>query len=223
MNEKNLCRRLSLCAELIGEGSRLADIGTDHAYLPIHLAHKGVIKSALACDIAEGPLSSARENIRRHSLEDVIEARLSDGLKNVRQGEADTVVIAGMGAELIIKILSDCPYIKDPSLLLILQPMTRYETLIRWLYENGFSVTEQKTAREGKRLYTVIGARYSKTPCSPDPLLCFVGKLDRENRDDRDFLLFTLGRLKNQAKGDERSAAAAETLEEYLYEASTHH
>ena len=109
-----------MCADMTREGSRLADIGTDHAYLPIELCLSGKIPSAIACDINPMPLRSAEENIARFGLSDIIQTRLSDGLDRVAPDEADDIVIAGMGGELIRDILSAEEWIKDGSKLFIL-------------------------------------------------------------------------------------------------------
>lgn len=216
MRTFTLSGRLALCASFVAEDSRLADIGTDHAYLPIALLSDGKISSAVACDIAQGPLSRAEENIRRYRMQDKIQARLSDGLRNVKRDEIDAVVIAGMGAELIEKILSDCPYAKDERLSLILQPMTRYESLVRWLFENGFSIERQSAVTDQKKHYTVILARYTGETSSPSLLACLLGKLDKTRAEDLAFLRHTLHRLKKQAIGDEAAAQVARKLEEYL-------
>lgn len=213
-----LSRRLALCASYVAENSRLADIGTDHAYLPIALALENKITFAIACDVAQGPLDRARENIQKYHLEDRILPRLSDGLQNVRREEIDTVVIAGMGGELIAKILSDCPYSKDEGLTLILQPMTRCEKLISWLYENGFAIKSQQAVTEDHKHYTVMLAFYTGEKTIPSPLFPYLGKLNREVEEDRRFLEHTLSRLKKQALGDERARIAAKMLEEYLHE-----
>ena len=213
-----LSGRLALCASYVAENSRLADIGTDHAYLPIALALENRISYAVACDIAEGPLERAKENIRKYDLEDKIQTRLSDGLVNVSREEIDTVIIAGMGGELIAKILSDCPYSRDKDLTLILQPMTRYEKLISWLYENGFAIESQQAVTEENKRYTVMLAVYTGERTIPSPCSLYVGKLNRENVEDKLFLEHTLNRLKKQALGDESSLLAAKDLEEYLYE-----
>lgn len=208
--------RLALCASFVAENSRLADIGTDHAYLPIALILDGRITSAVACDIAQGPLLRAEENIRKYRLQDRIEARLSDGLKNVSRDEIDAVVIAGMGGELIERILLECPYAKDGELSFVLQPMTRYETLVRWLFENGFTIEKQSAVTDGKKHYTVMLARFTGETRSPSALSCYLGKLDKSKAEDLAFLRHTLNRLKKQAIGDESAAKVAKELEEYL-------
>ena len=98
--------RLQMCADFVPPGAVLADIGTDHAYLPVWLCKSGKIPKAIAADIGQGPLQSAGESIARYQAQDRIETRLSDGLAAFSPGEADTIVIAGMGGELIARILS---------------------------------------------------------------------------------------------------------------------
>lgn len=208
--------RLTLCAEYVREGSRLADIGTDHGYLPISLVQRGVAASALACDINPMPLSSARENIARYHLEDKISVRLSDGLSSISPNEVDDIVIAGMGGELIVRILSDCAWVKDGAKRLILQPMTRYEKLLSWLYQNGFAIDSQRAAFSDGKYYTVICARYTgeQTPC--DLYRCVVGALEPEDELSRAFLTKTAEKLRKQAKGDSSLLPVIEQLEVLL-------
>ena len=101
-----LPKRLSLIASMVDRGAVVADIGTDHAHLPIYLVNNNVCPSALACDIKESPLETGRQNIVLCHLEDKIQTRLSDGLSNIKSNEADTFTIAGMGGDMIIHILS---------------------------------------------------------------------------------------------------------------------
>ena len=99
--------RLRNIAEMVTPGSRLADVGTDHAWLPVWLCKQGRINAAVAMDLREGPLAAARVHIREAGLEKKIAVRLSDGLRELKTGEADCIVIAGMGGELIRRILAD--------------------------------------------------------------------------------------------------------------------
>ena len=125
MREKTLFQlgsRLGLCAAMVRPGCRLADIGTDHGYLPVWLAKTGVIRSAVAADVREGPLQSARQNIERYGVEEQVTARLSDGLDLVSAQEADDIVIAGMGGELIARLVDRAAWLRDPQKHLILQP-----------------------------------------------------------------------------------------------------
>ena len=208
--------RLSLCAEFVRQGSRLADIGTDHGYLPIALCLNGTIPSALACDINPLPLRSAEKNIAANGLTDRIKTRLSDGLREISPDEADDIVIAGMGGELIRDILNAAPWVKDPKKLLILQPMTRHDDLIRWLYENGFAITRQEAALDSGKYYTVITACYSGIARPCDLLTAMIGALDTKDEMSRGFLKRCLNNLKNKCKGDPSLMPTAEKLEELL-------
>ncbi len=212
----NLRGRLSLCAEYVRRGSRLADIGTDHGYLPIALCQSEKIPSALACDINPLPLQSADKNIAEYGLRDRILTRLSDGLKEVGADEADDIVIAGMGGELIAAILADCAWVKSPSKNLVLQPMTRHDVLIRWLYENGFSIVRQGAVRDGGKDYTVICARYDGTPRDCDTYEAHVGRLSPDSEASAGFLQKCLRKLKKQSIGDPSLSPTVIKLEELL-------
>lgn len=211
--------RLSLCAEMVREGSRLADIGTDHGYLPIALCQSGKIPSALACDINPLPLRSAEVNIAGYDLSDRIQTRLSDGLREVRPDEVDDVVIAGMGGELIRDILAAAPWITDKEKHLVLQPMTHHEDVAAWLYEQGFEIEAQKAALDEGKYYTVISARFSgeKKPC--DRYTAVVGKLDLHDENSRGFLSRCLHNYRNKCKGEKSLLPLVQQLEEALYEA----
>ena len=210
--------RLSLCADMARRGSRLADIGTDHGYLPIELCLTDKIPSALACDINPLPLRSAEENIARYGLSGRIKTRLSDGLAEVSSEEADDIVIAGMGGELIRDILSAAPWVKDGSKRLILQPMTRHAELIKYLYESGFEIIRQEAAFDEGKYYTALAARYSGAVKSCDLLTSIIGALDTKNDLARGFLHRSLNDLENRCKGDPTLLCEAEKLKEILSE-----
>ena len=216
MQPLNLKGRLSLCAQYVREGSRLADIGTDHAYLPIALCEAERCPSALACDVNPLPLQSARENIARHGLSDRIATRLGDGLAPVGADEADDIVIAGMGGELIADILAACPWICDPAKRLILQPMTRHEVLIRRLYESGFAIIAQSAVTDGGKSYTVLCAAYDGAVRACGDYDAIVGSLTPDSADSIAFLQKCLRRLKKQSVGDPTLLPAVEKLEELL-------
>ena len=213
------CGRLSLCAEMVREGSRLADIGTDHGYLPIELCLSGKIPSALACDINPLPLRSAEENIARFGLSKKIQTRLSDGLKEVAADEVDDIVIAGMGGELIRDILTAAPWVKDEEKRLVLQPMTHHEDLVKWLYENGFEITAQKAVLDEGKYYTVLSACYSGEPQACDLCTAVVGKLELSDENSRGFLNRSLHNLRNKSKGDQSLLPFVKQLEDAIHEA----
>ena len=158
--------RLRLCAGFVPENARLADIGTDHAYLPVWLCRSGKIQKAIAADIGEGPLQSARDTIARYQVAGQVETRLSDGLARFAAGDVDTSVIAGMGGELIVSILERAAFVRSPDVRLILQPMTHPEILRKWLLDNGFSILGELLSAEEHRIYQTVCAAYAPDACA---------------------------------------------------------
>ena len=170
-----LDKRLSAVAALVRQGSRLADIGTDHAYLPVHLVQAGVCPSAIASDIGSGPLDAARRTVTENELTSQIALRLGDGLATVSADEIEDIAIAGMGGETIAAILEAAPWVQDRRLRLILQPMTRAEDLRRWLLQNGFAVIEEHLITDGRHLYPVLAAEYTAAAPCEDEVLIYGG------------------------------------------------
>ncbi len=157
-----LSKRLELVASFVQEGSRVADVGTDHGYVPIALVERRTAIKAIAMDLREGPLMRAKTHIREAGLEDCIETRLSDGLTALRTGEADTVIIAGMGGELVIHILEQGRPLWEETKRFILSPQSDLEAVRRYLGNSGF-VTEQESMTEDEgKYYTVMAVRRKK-------------------------------------------------------------
>ncbi len=148
--------RLLKAAELVPFGANIADIGTDHARLPVYLVLSGRAGSAVATDVRPGPLENAAENLERYGCGGKIRLILCDGLSGVRPDEADTIIICGMGGELIAGILEAAPWSRGKRL--ILQPMSKAEELLAFLYQNGYNVFARLLAREGERLYQIIAS-----------------------------------------------------------------
>ena len=153
-----LTARLQSVANQVPQGAAFADIGTDHAYLPVWLLLNGRISHAIAADLREGPLNSARETAAEHGLSDRVSFRLCNGLADLSPDEVDTIAIAGMGGETIATILEAAPWAKDGKLLL-LQPMTSFPDLRRWLQQNGYRIESETISKEGKRLYCCLTVR----------------------------------------------------------------
>ena len=157
MNKLELSPRLAALAALVPQGARLADVGTDHAYLPVRLLLDGNIRAAVATDVNEGPLQRGRETALRYGVPaGRIAFRRCDGLADVRADEADTVVIAGMGGDLIARILAAAPWTRQAQLLL--QPMTAQADLRQWLTEHGYCIQRETLVQEGKKLYVILSA-----------------------------------------------------------------
>ena len=177
-------KRLLAAASLIRPGSPVCDVGTDHGYLPVYLIEAGITSRAVACDINEKPLAAAREHIAAHGLSSRIETVLSDGLANVPPEKARDVVIAGMGGELISRVVLSCPYSRDSSIRFILQPMTRAAFLRSSLYAAGFSIFREIPVVDGKHRYAVMQVSYEKEPETISPLFALVGKIPESRTPD---------------------------------------
>ncbi len=168
--------RLRLAASFVREGAVFADIGTDHAYLPIYLLERGRIKRAICADIGEGPLARARENLAASGWLGHARTVRTDGLCGLdREGLTD-IAICGMGGELIVGILEAAPFVRDPSVQLILQPMSRAAVLRCYLAEKGFAVREERLARAAGRVYSCLSVFYGGVRREIDECEAEVGR-----------------------------------------------
>ena len=154
MKHLQLQPRLRLLANMVPQGARLADIGTDHGYLPVWLMQQGRIASAIAADIGPEPLDHARRTAAEYGA--ALDLRLCDGLRGIAPHEADTVVIAGMGGETIIQILTDSPWPRTSDCTLLLQPQTKVELLRLWLSRNGYACENERLVWDKGKLYVVL-------------------------------------------------------------------
>lgn len=197
-----LDNRLALCAELVRNNARIADIGTDHAYLPIWLARTGRISHAIAADLRPEPLHSGKENIAKYHVENMIETRLSDGLTAITADEVDDIIIAGMGGELIAKIIDAAPWVRDNKKHLILQPMTKSEHLREYLYKNGFEIIKENAVVADNKVYSVMCCVYSEKEIVFDNTAIYIGKLNEDNSDAaREYILGKIKMLELKANG----------------------
>lgn len=163
-----ISKRLLCCASMVQSGARVADIGTDHGYLGIYLLQSGAARHVIACDLRKDPLENARRNAKLFGADGEMELRLSDGLEKILPDEVDTVVMAGMGGDLIQKILSQCPWRKREGLQFILQPQSAGNVLRRWLCEDGFEIRREEPVQDGHFLYTVMDIRQGEpAPLTP--------------------------------------------------------
>ncbi len=175
--------RLLTVAKMVKECKAVADIGTDHAYVPIYLILNNMANQGLAMDINKGPLIRADENIKKFLLSDKIKTRLSDGLKELKNNEADTVIIAGMGGILINNILKNDKDRLSSVKNYILQPMTAIEETRKYLSENGFNIIDEKLAKEDKKIYTILSVNKGKMKVSSE-INYYIGKKLIENKDE---------------------------------------
>ncbi len=196
-----LSKRLKLCAEFV-KGDFACDIGTDHALLPLYLIESGICKRALACDIADGPLEAAKKNIAQANLSDVIQTLKSNGVDTVSSKGITDVIIAGMGGETIVDILSSpkAHWLKS-DVNIILQPQSKADVLRRWLCENGFETMRENAVCEGKFNYAVICVRYCGISTPLSETAAIIGKLDLSLANERKYAQFQVERFNNAAKG----------------------
>ncbi len=173
-----LSPRLGAVAAHVPPGRPLADIGTDHAYLPAYLVQAGIIPRAIASDVLPGPLEAARATVREAGLADRIELRLGDGLRVLQPGEVPTVTICGMGGPLIAEILEGGPLGGIERL--VLQPMAGEERLRAWLAANGWRLVDEELVRDGGRLYVILVAEPGRMELEEADAL--VGPLLRKKR-----------------------------------------
>lgn len=168
--------RLKLIADMVPECGIVCDVGTDHAYIPIYIVRNGKCKKAVASDVREGPVLSARKNVGIYGLTDSIDVRMGNGLEPLKENEADVIVIAGMGGILIRDILTaDIDKAKMANSI-ILQPMNAIEVVREWLYGNGFCIYDEGLAKEGFKIYNVIAAKWEGHAEKSEEIYYYIGK-----------------------------------------------
>mgnify|MGYP000257305560 CR=1 FL=1 len=154
MKHLQLQPRLRLLADMVPAGAHLADIGTDHGYLPVWLMQQGRIASAIAADIGPEPLAHARRTAAEYGA--ALDLRLCDGLRGIAPHEADTLVMAGMGGETIIQILTDSPWPRTSGCTLLLQPQSRAESLRQFLSDHGYRIDREELVLDRGTLYPAM-------------------------------------------------------------------
>ena len=199
MQELTLSPRLAAAAGMVRKGGEICDVGTDHALLPCRLYLDGERKLT-AADINEGPLLSAKQTVLHYiGKEDAVRLVLSDGLEKIDY--ADDVIIAGMGGELIARIISGCRFLSENTHF-ILQPMTKAEILRRELYKNGFYIEKELTARENDRNYVIMSVYFGGEKCDITDAFAYAGKVT-----DKEYLTAVCEKLRRAGE----SCAAADT------------
>ena len=204
--------RLQAVANWVPKGARLADIGTDHGFLPVWLLKYGVIDFAIAADLREKPLETAKRTAERHGLADRISFRLCDGLADIRPEEVDTVSIAGMGGETIVAILEAAPWTWERGTRLLLQPQSGSFELRSCLCEKGYRILRETIAREENRFYILMEVERG------EPEQMTIGELWAGKNYDHPqrgaYLDWLSGVLGKAAKGMEKSAENQDAAEE---------
>lgn len=185
-----LDNRLMAIADLVQKDKIFADIGTDHAYLPVYLVEKGIIKKAIAADLRVGPLDNARDAVVSYGYESQIELRLSDGLDNFKENEVEEIAVAGMGGLLISEFINRTEWLKNENIHLILQPMTHVEELRKTLFDNGFVIDKEVVAKDGDKLYIILSVYYYEGQTAYTDFDLIVGKLPYNNDElSKEYLL----------------------------------
>ncbi len=193
---QNLSNRLKEIAGLVPKKCRVADIGTDHGYLPIYLVENGIALKVLACDVAKKPLETAKTNIEKSGLAS-IETRLSNGFQNINSEEIDAAVIAGIGGEVIYGIIDRCSWIKNSAYTLILQPTTSPEKLREYLNRHSFSIEKEIAVSENRKVYSIMQVKYSTKAMPLKPYELYIGKLKPDNESSIAYIEKQLKRITN--------------------------
>ena len=166
-----LSERLQMLSRMVTPGSRVADVGCDHGFLSIYLVQKGISPGVIAMDVREGPLAAAGEHVAAHGLGAYIETRISDGLKELKPEEADTVVCAGMGGRLMKRILKE--NLNKAMLLneLVLQPQSELREFREFLRNTGFCITDEDMVQDEGKYYFAIRALPERRAAVSEPAL----------------------------------------------------
>lgn len=170
-----LSNRLKIVADMVTKGNSVADIGTDHGYVPIYLIKNGVCPKAYAMDINEGPIRSAQKNVRAEGLEDKICVIQSDGMEKMTSSMADSVIIAGMGGELIIRILKDSK-VNNTVKEFILSPHRDIDLVRKYALENNWHIEEEKMLKDAGKFYIVMKVKPGKEEISYSPVEYMYGR-----------------------------------------------
>ena len=213
MKEINISPRLLSAADFVRQDAILADIGTDHAYLPLFLLRAGRIERAFCSDVNEGPLDSARANIGAAGYLDRVEFTLADGADALAGKGITDYTICGMGGELIADIIDRADEMRNPAVRLILQPMTRRGALVSYLYKNGFEVLEEAYSKDAGKHYVTLLVAYSGICRDVSELEAEFGRADTSARNSEaklGYLKAKLGVFEKRRNGIERSTLGGE-------------
>lgn len=180
-----LTDRLLKIASLVTEGKKVADIGTDHGYIPVYLLNNNKVSFAVLADVNRGPLENAKKEVRHNNLLDKVDLRLGSGIEVLEKGEVDEIIIAGMGGILISELLEAKTEVAHSADKLILQPMQAQKELRKYLLNNGYEILDEVLVKEDFRIYEVIIAKYTgKNIEVKDEIYYEIGTKLIENKDE---------------------------------------
>ncbi|MDD6825932.1 MAG: Nif3-like dinuclear metal center hexameric protein [Oscillospiraceae bacterium] len=203
-------KRLLKCAQMVSGKGSVCDVGTDHAYLPVHLIQNNICSYAVAGDVADGPLEAATLTVEKSGLSDRISIVKSDGLKNIAPDGITDVIVAGMGAETISEIINNAPWLHD-GINLILQPMTKVPFLRRWLYENGYEILREEAVTDEGHIYTVMNVRYSGYRIDVNNVFAELGMFDFTEESSVKYAEKQFNRIKRISDGMKKSDRDSDT------------
>ena len=165
---RNLSLRLRTVADMVTKNHKIADIGTDHGFVPISLIERKIIPSAIAMDVNQGPLEIAKENIESVGLSHKIEVRQSDGFERLKPNEVDCAVLAGMGGNLIVKILMEYWQVTRSLKECIIQPQSEWEKVRKYLVDHDFSIIQEEMVKDGGKYYLMMKVVVGQDPIYED-------------------------------------------------------
>lgn len=200
-----LSERIMMAAEMVRDGKTVADIGTDHAYLPAWLILNGKCPKALACDLRKGPLDNAKKTVEQYGIADKITLRLSDGFDEIRPCEADDFVMCGMGGTLMAELVARTQWLKDPEKLLILQPQSHAEDIRAYLINNGFEIINENACTDGGKLYCAFCAVWTGKNKKYSDGYIYYGRLPECSAPEaKQYLLKIIDRLRTKLEAEEK-------------------
>ncbi|MGB9809298.1 MAG: tRNA (adenine(22)-N(1))-methyltransferase, partial [Caldanaerobacter sp.] len=193
-----LTKRLKTIVKYVPKGVKLADIGTDHGFIPIYLVKNGIVERVIATDLNWGSLKRAIENIEKEGLKENIDTRLGDGLKVLKAYEVEVAIIAGMGGLLIIKILEEGKEIAKTIKRFIFQPMKDADKLRRYLLYEGYKICEEDLVKERDKFYEIIVAEHGRQEIK-DEVYYEIGPKLVENSHPllKEYLIYKIKKIQN--------------------------
>lgn len=217
----NLSERMLMAAKMVRKGNDVADIGTDHAYLPAWLILNGISPKALACDVRKGPLENAKKTVEQYGIEEKITLRLSDGFDEIEPSEAQDFIMCGMGGTLMESLVSRTDWLKDTDKRIIVQPQSHAEDIRRYFVENGFEILFEDACFDAGKLYCAMAAEYTGKASEKPLSYIYYGELPKCTKPEaKKYLENILSRLqtKHNAEKMHGSTERADYLEKTILE-----
>ena len=188
---------------MVRRGNTVADIGTDHAYLPAYLVLNGISPKALACDVRKGPLDNAKKTVEQYGIGDKITLRLSDGFDEIEPSEAQDFVMCGMGGTLMEELVSRTEWLKDTTKRIIVQPQSHAEDIRRYFAQNGFEILFEDACIDSGKIYCAMAAEYTGKITERKISYIYTGELPKCNKPEAKLYLENiLSRLKTKLQAE---------------------